>query len=247
MPIPIKRIFWPDTHAPYHSNKAVQIAKDIAHDVRPHEIVFLGDFFDCATVSAHKNAEPSKVLRSLSDELQEAQELLFDIVRASGAKHIHFLCGNHEDRVRRYLVNNAGKLASSISIKSIFGIPRYWHFYPYGQKGHHTADGVVCTHGWKSSKWVTASMLEHYRENVLFAHTHRVQMFSTNTFGGDVLTAWNVGWLGDPARAGDYFPSHPNWHHAVTLGYASRGHHSIEIISITKGGATLHGKTIRSR
>jgi hypothetical protein len=38
------RLFIPDTHAPFHDKKAFALMLEVAKEVRPDEVVVLGDF-----------------------------------------------------------------------------------------------------------------------------------------------------------------------------------------------------------
>ncbi len=43
----IRRYFcWPDTHAPYHDETAVNVALAAVDAFRPHELIVLGDLWD---------------------------------------------------------------------------------------------------------------------------------------------------------------------------------------------------------
>ena len=62
-------ILWPDTHRPYHHKKAVKPVLDVISDLKPNEIVILGDYADFYCVSLH--TKDPRVVNHLLSEIED--------------------------------------------------------------------------------------------------------------------------------------------------------------------------------
>ena len=108
---PLDRILVvPDVHRPYHSKKAWATMLRAAKRFCPNKIIVLGDFVDFYAVSDH-DKDPARKYK-LSDELKSGREGLEEL-EDLGAEQLFFDCGNHEDRLNRYLVRRAPELHES--------------------------------------------------------------------------------------------------------------------------------------
>lgn len=214
---------------------------DIVRDFRPHELVFLGDFQDCYCVSQYTKT-PELNFNLLSEELAEGKELMNDIARVSRAQSVVFLEGNHERRISNYINSYGAKLGGIYSTRGILGVPARWKYYTYGQSNHHRCGDWVATHGSICNKYVASAMLDKYKANVIFGHTHRLQTYQSSNFAGDTLTALTCGWLGDKALAAEYIHNVPDAAHAIALGYWTRkGKGHVQLIPIVNYEAVFNG------
>ncbi len=95
-----------DIHIPYHDPHAWELVLNIAESLRPTVINILGDALDfCILSMFDKSTEQIK-----DGQLQENLDQWFHMVmqlkrRVIGCK-LRYLPGNHEDRLRRYLMRN---------------------------------------------------------------------------------------------------------------------------------------------
>jgi hypothetical protein len=227
-----KRVFWPDTHTPWHDKKAVWLALDIVKDFKPDELVVMGDFFDCYSVSRY-DQDPQRSFQQLEDELEDGRKLLGQISKISKAKSLVFLEGNHEARIGKYIKVYAQKLASSLSTEKVLQLPEEWKFIPYGPTNKHYMGSLVATHGSYHNQHVAAKMVNKYRTSVIFAHTHRVQMFCQKDVHGNESCGYNIGWLGSEKYA-DYLQDVSDWSLAFAVGWFTKTSHFIDIIRINK-------------
>jgi len=227
-----RRAFIPDTHIPYHDAKALEVAIEVIQDFRPHELVFLGDFFDLYCVSQYSQ-DPLKCAKVLQEEIAEGKELLNAIERRSKAKSVVFISGNHENRLDRYVAENGPRLAGSLSVREVLGIPVHWVFLPYGQKGHYRMGNWVATHGSICNKYSAAAMVAKYGCNVIYGHVHKIQRYQTADFSGRTMTGLTCGWLGDSEKAAEYVKNVPDYSHGLALGWwrkSGKGH--IDVVPI---------------
>jgi hypothetical protein len=214
---------------------------NILPQVHAKEIVFLGDFFDVYSLSRYRK-NPRKAYQLFDLEVKPCIELMHQIVATSKCKRVTFLEGNHERRILTYIQDKCPAFINYLKPTDILGIDPSWRYVPYGQGGFHRIGDLLITHGTLTSKHVCFNMIQKYHSNVLFGHTHRVQVYTTRTWDGQVLRAYNIGWLGDFKRAGDYIDDVPDWCHAFAIGWFYRGGHTIQIVNIDKGKAVFNGE-----
>lgn len=239
----VRRLFVPDTHAPFHDPKPFKLMLEVAKDFKPDEVVILGDFFDAYSVSFHTK-NPERVFLTIEDEFDRARSALHDLVAAVPKARLVFLSGNHEDRVNNYLRAYAPVLAKSINLEQMLKLPRGTTFYPYGQKNRHFMGKLLATHGTIYSQHVALGMLRKYGMSVIFGHTHRLQEFNIKTVHGDRLKGITIGWLGEVEHAGEYVKDVADWVHAfaVSYHYAGSGDFVIQPIEVQNGRAVFDGR-----
>lgn len=237
-----KRFFWPDTHTPEHDVKCVTLALDVLKDFGPDEVVILGDFFDCYTVSQYSK-DPKSQYKLLEEELVEGRKLLNQIIKSVPRAEIVFLSGNHEFRIDRYVANNAAALGGTINTRDVLQLPKKVKFYPYGFKNRHQCGKLIATHGTLCSRHCCAAMLQKYGCSVVFGHTHRVQEFNIRKADGERIKAVTCGWLGDNDKAADYVLNVHDFSHGFAIGhFKSNGDFFLQTIEIEKYELVYEGK-----
>ena len=241
---PYRRLFIPDSHHPFSDKSAYSIALEIGKEFRPDEIVILGDFFDCYSISEYPK-DPLKGYHILKDELDEASGELRRLEAFVKPKHrIIFIEGNHEFRIRRYIRKYADILSGLITTSDILRIPKHWLWVDWGPRNFYRCGKLIATHGSLSSKHVAAAMLSKYVASVIFGHTHRIQEFNQLTVHGERRKAVTIGWLGDAGRAAEYIENVVDYQHGVGLGYFwPDGNFQLDVIEIGPKGA-IYGDRI---
>lgn len=232
----------PDTHAPFHDKRAFSVMLKIAKDFDPHEVIILGDFFDCYSISDYTQ-DPTKAFNRLEEELVQAREPLNELVRTITPSKWVFIQGNHEFRVDRYINTYASKLGGMFSVRSILGIPKAFEWVPWGPKNFYKAGKLIVTHGTLHNKHVAAAMSAKYGTSVLFGHTHRIQESTTRNVHGDRIKGVTIGWLGDLERAAEYITNVADWSHGFAVSYHKPGgEYFLQTIEIEKYEAVFNGK-----
>jgi predicted phosphodiesterase len=191
----------PDLHVPYHDKRAWGLVLKAGKLVKPDFIVVLGDFLDCYTVSSHRK-DPRRRL-TLQDELDAANAEL-DKLDALGAKSRHFVQGNHEHRLERYLMDHAPEVFGMARPDRLLRMAdRGWSYTPYGRSLRigrmnytHDVDG-------KAGPNAHAQSLQAFGGNVCQGHTHRLATCYAGNLKNETHTGVSLGWLGD-ANAADY-------------------------------------------
>lgn len=124
----------PDTHRPYHDKKAYNLMMAVAADLKPQEIVILGDYADFYCVSSH--SKDPRVLSILTDEVQDVLDGLDELDKAFPGANKVFIEGNHEYRLERYLTDKAPALFGVTDTEHLLKLNQRpnWKFRPYGPK-----------------------------------------------------------------------------------------------------------------
>jgi predicted phosphodiesterase len=123
-------LFVPDSHHPYADMRAWRTMLKAARVFKPDRVVVLGDFLDCASIS-HHSKDPTRVA-GFQNEVNAANRALDDLERLN-AKNYHFVEGNHEFWLPRYLQAKAPELCglAGLSIPGLLGLGRRgWTYTP---------------------------------------------------------------------------------------------------------------------
>jgi len=193
-------LYVPDMHHPYADKRVWELILKAGHNLRKRfsrlRVIVLGDWMDCATVSFH-DKDPRRGTQ-LNDEIKVANEAL-DHLDALGADWYHFIEGNHEFRLQRYLINNAPALLDfdCLTIPELLGLPRRgWTFTPY--RSFLKIGKLIATHdvgvAGPTALHRAGAAFEH---TVLQGHTHRMGSHYFGNALGDTHLAMSCGWGGD--------------------------------------------------
>lgn len=232
----------PDCHHPYVDQTAWSVLLAAGKRFKPDRIIVLGDFWDGYCISQHRK-DPNRN-RLLETEIEACNKAL-DQLDALGAKHKHFLQGNHEESLERYLADRAPELFNMVQFPKLTRLKeRGWSWTPYRQmirvgKVYYTHD--VGSAGPKAHEAAEADV----QSNVVIGHTHRAAMTYTGNASGARHVAMMSGWLGDPAKA-EYLHRAKKtrfWQHAFSIGYREpSGVTHFQLVPIIKGKACVNGK-----
>lgn len=195
----MKRTLWiPDTHRPYHDQRAVDVMLKVGKAMRPDRIVILGDFGDFYCTSRHPK-DPTRQ-RDLELEVASSNEGL-DAIDALGAKEKVFISGNHEDNLSRYLVEKAPELFNMVKVEKLFQLKeRGWKYVSY--KSYTKIGKIYVTHETgHAGQNAHLSSATKFGGNTVIGHTHRCAISYKTTVTGRSYVAAMFGWLGDRSKA----------------------------------------------
>lgn len=191
----VKGIIVPDTHAPYHNKASWALVTKVVQDWKPQVVVDLGDHFDCYAVSQHRK-DPSR-RADIQEEVQEALDALsiFD-----GCEQKYFIEGNHEWRLRRYLMDFCPEIYNMFLARTkgdLFGLRESgWHVTPYMQSL--TLGKLQVTHDLdKAGETAIKDAMLSFMDNVCIGHTHLLRYEVRGTAFGVPHLGASFGWLGD--------------------------------------------------
>jgi UDP-2,3-diacylglucosamine pyrophosphatase LpxH len=205
-------IIIPDLHCPYHDMPAIRLMMKIVNDQQFNydKTILLGDVVDFYGVSRF-DKDPNRK-DDIQFEADEAFDLLSTMKRGLPETEWHYLKGNHEARLKKFLMSNARALSNLRALKvdnllrlnelDIKYIEKSWNYY----------DTVMIKHGNKVGKYsgysAHAEMLRHMSLGIS-AHTHRLAIVNYTADGIDIQWV-ECGHLCDVMKA-DYMEDYPNW------------------------------------
>lgn len=190
-----KVLFIPDTHRPYHDERAWKLVMKIAKDNNFHTIVVGGDFGEFYCTNAHRK-DPNRN-RHLEWEIKDINEGLDDLDSLKAKRKI-FLQGNHEENLERYLIDRAPELFNVVTTKGLLKLDeRGWEYYPY-RRGKARVGKLSIAHDLgNSGPTAVAKALAGFQDNIVINHIHRMVYMIGGDMRGTKHVAASFGWLGD--------------------------------------------------
>ena len=207
-----------DAHIPFCDRHWWDILLQVGAAIRPQHIVIIGDFADFYSVSAH-DKNPERAHRF--DEELEAVERGLDALDALGAADKLYIEGNHEDRLRRYLMKSPELSGRRISTPALLKLAeRGWEFVPY--KEHAKRGAIHYTHDvGVAGRTAVFKALETYQHSVVTGHNHRLAYVVEGSATGECKLSATFGWGGDVEQV-DYMnkaSARKNWALGFGAGY----------------------------
>lgn len=210
-----KALIIPDTHVDYHDKRAFRLMLKVARDTGVDHVYLLGDFCDMYNVMSH----PRKaILRGLvKREIEGVNTELDAIDEALPKAKKHYIFGNHEDRLERYIDEKCPELYGLVDLPSLLELEeRHWSWTDY------KPDQLVRVAGSKLfarhepiGKDALATV-KAAGKSIVYGHTHRAEQSQIVHIDGTTHIGLNVGWLGDKKhKAFQYVKGHHQW----TLGF----------------------------
>ena len=182
----------PDTHAPYHDERAWRLMMQVPRVLGVDTIVVLGDFFDVYCVSDHR--KDARREDNLKKELATGFRMLREL-EGLGATELVFIEGNHEWRLPRYLDSIAPQLRDWVLDKWDAEFTK-WKYVNY-QDG--TKVGAInYTHDLgKSGAGAVMDALVSYGDNAVIGHVHGMEYRVRGDANGIPHVGASFGWLGN--------------------------------------------------
>jgi predicted phosphodiesterase len=236
-------LFVPDTHRPYHDEKAWQLMLKVGRDLKPKHIVCIGDLADFYSVSSHSK-DPRRA-NSLDVELKDVHKGL-DELDSLKAKNKLFIAGNHCDRLSRYLQDRAPELFDVIGIPQLLKLEeRGWKYTPY--KDHASLGKLHMTHDvGVAGRNAVFRALDTYQHSIVTGHTHRLAYIVEGNAVGEFKVSATFGWLGDASKV-DYMHKvkvAKDWALGFGIGYyaPATGYVYLTPVPIIKYTCVVNGK-----
>lgn len=182
-------LFIPDDHGPYNHPDEYDFLRDIAKEIKPTDVIHLGDEIDCHYLSNHpKNPEcygPEEEARLGAEHIQELGKL-FPRVRVCNSNHV-------------------GRLSKAAGRSNIAGrFLKAWHEAINAPKGWQWADSwklgrIEAFHGdgYLGKSAIESAIIDHGC-NVVFGHLHSQGSIEHHRRAGWNLWGMCAGCLIDP-------------------------------------------------
>lgn len=232
-----------DLQYPYHDPWAEELVLNFIHKVKPYGVVLNGDVIDAQAVGKFQK-DPVSGMKDLDWEIELAQGLMEEISKA-GVRDKIWLDGNHEDRVRKELWNNAEILhkfgtkaveaaCEALSIPHILELKKFGFKYkPYMEPCQ--IGKLLVVHGrWanRHSAYSARAAIEKYGRSVMIAHSHRLGAHFVSYYD-DEFGAWENGCLCD---LNPEWSKNNNWQQGFSVVHVEEktGLFNVQLIPILK-------------
>lgn len=234
----------PDCHHPNVSEPAWRLLLRAAMLLKPTTIVLLGDFLDGESLSLHEPDEPGK--RDFEDELSAVLQALTQLDQLGATRKV-YVCGNHEDRLARFLARKAPALYRSLRLPELLHLEeRGWQWVPYKQSlrvgklnmTHDTGSAGMNAH---------RASARAFMGNAAIGHTHRMAYEVVGRFNEEPYLAAMFGWLGDAKAAARYIheAKSAEWVHGFGVFYLEpSGVCHVQPVPIVGGRCVVQGKLV---
>jgi hypothetical protein len=243
-PAAIIRIIANDVHGSMMDRPAVDAFIADLKRWNPNEIVLNGDIVECGGFLAahHTLGYVAQTSYSYQDDIAAANWFLDEVQKAAPDAAIHYIEGNHEDRVERWVVDqtmrhqrDAEFLRSLVSPEVLLNLEaRGIHFYrrsiehvPGLPPGWVKLGKIFFVHELSGSKNAARDSVTRTAGNVVYAHTHREDTASVVLPGVGLVKAWNPGCL---------CQRQPLWRHSDPTGWS----HGYAVQIVEESGEFLH-------
>ena len=173
-----------DVHVPYQDQHACDAVGELMRDIQPDGLVINGDFWDLIEVSKHARGSVAELegLR-IKNSTKACNDQLDAWLSAAGpqCKHNHFVDGNHESRLHRWMTtgdnavwldDDATDIGKRLKLEERNFV--YHRGYPdaYCRLGR-----LIVTHGRWTNKYCAAKHMDAYGHAIMVGHAHTPQMF----------------------------------------------------------------------
>lgn len=237
-----KVLFLTDTHSPYHSKEAYNLIEKVVREVLFDEVVVGGDFPDFYSISAHSK-NPSRAGKF--EEEVAVTNMLLRRVESWGFAKKHYVMGNHEDRLDRYIQDRAPEMDGIVSCDGLLQLTKHkWLITPY--KDHTMIGRLYVTHDvGKAGPTAVKDALNSYQDNIVINHLHRISYMVEGNAKGVPHVAACFGWLGD-VRQVDYMfrvKANRDWALGFGVGYVrDNGFVYLQPVPIVEGSCCVEGR-----
>lgn len=238
-----------DLHIPFHDPRAVNLVLDIFKDVQVDAIYINGDLADFYNINSHGPTHPL-VGSLLTDEIEQTKIWLKFLRDKFPKVDIHFLMGNHEYRVERFITAYARALYGYISLDKLLDLEKLkitWT--PYNQRVSILSSNVYAQHSPPSygKTGAMTSLEKDVDQTTIYGCTHREQKAARTGKSGEVYYCYFNGWLGSTTlseshrQVFSYVKGHDSWQQCFSLVGVEKGQGFVEQVSIRNYQSVLGG------
>ena len=215
-----------DFQIPFHDEKALLLFKLFLRRERPDWLILNGDFQDFWEISAYDHMPRSG--KEFKQEVEVGKRILRSFRRGLPHSRITWIEGNHEFRLRKYLVHNARELYGlpGLSVPELFDLKRLKiEYIPCHKLATKFIDnfirvGNLYVGHWnkvsKNAAYAAKLLVEEKGVSLLQGHTHRFGAHARTTVDGRVLLG--IENFSMCSRQQSYV-SHANWQLGFSVVY----------------------------
>jgi predicted phosphodiesterase len=213
-----------DLHIPFHDKKAVEVTTAFIRDYQPDALIINGDLLDFWEVSSF-DKDP-RIGTSFKEELEMGRKYLKYLREILPNSKIKYLEGNHEFRLKKYIMKNAAELSGleGLSVEEqlgLYGLNIEYIQLPPGLSRYDHNDlkigdlyighyNIARKHAGYSAK----ALMENLGVSLIQAHTHKQGLSSKRLRDGRELIAIESGCL---CNLEPNYVKFPNWQHGLVV------------------------------
>jgi len=177
-----KVIILPDMQYPQQDDRAINIAMQLVEYYRPDIIINLGDVVACDSISRYPKAswyDATVTLKMEMDIVNKGLDKQDKIFKRSGVKRKILLEGNHENRITRWLTNNAVQIGDieSLRIENLLRLNDRGYEYVLSRDQPIKMGKANILHGYFVNKYHAFKTISETGHNCLYGHTHDYQAY----------------------------------------------------------------------
>lgn len=238
---PIKTyLIIPDLHCPSHDIHYLKLISKIIQKVQPCGLVQLGDALDFFQISKYLSDPIRK--NTICDDILTYKEIIYNWESILPKEAIiHQLCGNHENRLTKYIWSNAREISGAVkSVPEMIGMSKQkLKWYPLSDYKACRIGDAILHHGHYFNQHVAMTNLMKYRTNFICGHTHRVQYVSDGNFYSATLGH------GSNEDETAHQPTPTGWQQAFALLHVLKtGKSFLNLYLVNNGKVVLDGDVI---
>lgn len=194
-----------DLHIPYHDKKTIEVFLKFLKDIKPDKLIIAGDLLDFYELSTF-DKDPMRKF-TIQDEIDQCYDVLKEFKKY--CSEIHFIKGNHENRLKKFLWKNPSlasiKVLELSKLLNLDTLGITYHDFEYIYRNFRFTHGTVVRQ--ESGASAKAELLK-YGSSMASGHTHRL-CFYLKTDARGTVAAYEGGCMCklDP----EYIQGVPNW------------------------------------
>lgn len=214
-----------DWHIPLHDPRSCQLVVDIAEDLAVEYFVINGDLADFYLLNSHHKKDP-EVEFTLEDEIFQCNEWLDIIQKQLKDTKIHYIMGNHEDRLDRFIRDNCPVFWNRLTVENEFRLKeRGITQTPYNERWRVKGTDLYIQHSPPSYgvNGARTSLLAKPGASHIWGCTHRMQQAHITDALGKIRSTYFNGWLGSTTLTNQhkavfkYTKNHENWQQGFSI------------------------------
>jgi len=227
-----------DLHIPYEDKLAVNVMLKIHQHVKPETVIINGDLLDFIELSTFTRDKLED--RPIGQSIHDATDIIKKLQRYST---VIYHIGNHELRLKKYLLNNAPEIKDLINFNDLINNDLKTEIEFVEMIGRDSMqsyfDGKLLVGHFnrvsRYSAYTCKLLCEDYKISVVQGHTHRLGSYYT-TGMNDILQGHESGCL---CNLHPGYTATPNWQNGLLMAYTAQ---NIETVFINNGEALYRGK-----
>ena len=176
-----------DLHAPFHDERCMNIALQIAFDTQPKYIVLNGDLLDCTDLSKYLASIETR--NRIQESLNVVAKFIASLRNICPGSEIVYIEGNHEDRLRKVILEN---VSGAVGLKRVNELDGYdalsipsllcladmnVKWLPYTDNGYWVTDSLKFSHGEELN---AVKICKESDYNIVMGHSHRMEIVSNS-------------------------------------------------------------------